>query len=111
MFYIYSLEKKPPTDYTGLEYYISTKYNKSDEEVDVEWVPTGDAVEFDSAEKLKELIEKVEGQNSKLREDLAKLDEKINEFNQIAADYMAWLIVDKIKLSIAYRNLFELLTS
>lgn len=78
MFYIYSLEKKSPTDYTGLEYYISTRYNRPDEEVDVEWVPTGDAEEFDSAEKLKELIEKVEGQNAKLGEDISKIEEKIN---------------------------------
>ncbi len=52
-------------------------------------MPTGDAVEFDSAEKLKELIEKVEGQNVKLGENISKIEEKINEFNQIAADYMA----------------------
>jgi len=52
VFYIYSLEKKSSNDYTGLEYYISTRYNRPDEEVDVDWVPSGDQVEFDSAKKL-----------------------------------------------------------
>jgi hypothetical protein len=50
------------------------RYNRPDEEVDVEWVPTGDAVEFDSTEKLKELIGKVEEQNKKLGDDSNKLD-------------------------------------
>lgn len=54
------MEKKSSNDYTGLEYYISTRYNKPDEEVDVDWVPSGDQVEFDSAEKLKEIIQQVE---------------------------------------------------
>lgn len=40
VFFIYSLEKKSPTDYSGLEYYISTRYNRPDEDIDISWVPS-----------------------------------------------------------------------
>lgn len=36
------LEVKDSNDYTGLEYYISTRYNRPDEEVDINWVPAGE---------------------------------------------------------------------
>jgi hypothetical protein len=88
VFYIYSLEKKSSNDYTGLEYYISTRYNRPDEEVDVDWVPSGDQVEFDSAEKLKELIEKVDLHSESIREKISEIDDKINEFNELAAEYL-----------------------
>lgn len=81
VFYIYSLEKKSSNDYTGLEYYISTRYNRPDEEVDVDWVPSGDQVEFDSAKKLKDMIQFVENNNKLIGESMAQIEERINEFN------------------------------
>lgn len=74
MFYIYSLEKKSSNDYTGLEYYISTRYNRPDEEVDVDWVPSGDQVEFDSAKKLKEMIQKVDENNKLIGEIISQIE-------------------------------------
>lgn len=81
VFYIYSLEKKSSNDYTGLEYYISTRYNRPDEEVDVDWVPSGDQVEFDSAKKLKDMIQIVENNNKLIGENMTQIEERINEFN------------------------------
>lgn len=81
VFYIYSLEKKSSNDYTGLEYYISTRYNRPDEEVDVDWVPSGDQVEFDSAKKLKDMIQIVDNNNKLIGESMAQIEERINEFN------------------------------
>lgn len=74
VFYIYSLEKKSSNDYTGLEYYISTRYNRPDEEVDVDWVPSGDQVEFDSAKKLKEMIQKVDENNKLIGENISQIE-------------------------------------
>jgi hypothetical protein len=70
VFYIYSLEKKSQTDYTGLEYYISTRYNRPDEEVDISWVPLADDAEFDSTQKLKDLIALVSDQNAKITDNV-----------------------------------------
>ncbi len=81
VFYIYSLEKKSSNDYTGLEYYISTRYNRPDEEVDVDLVPSGDQVEFDSAKKLKDMIQIVDNNNKLIGESMAQIEERINEFN------------------------------
>ncbi|CAM6001410.1 unnamed protein product [Sphagnum balticum] len=39
IFYIYVLERKSETDYTGLEYYIRLQYYKPDEEMEVKWIP------------------------------------------------------------------------
>lgn len=39
IFYIYVLERKDETDYTGLEYYIRQQYFKPDEEMEVKWIP------------------------------------------------------------------------
>ncbi len=52
MFYIYTLRKKSPTDFTGLEYDITKKYNRPDEEIDVSWVPLGDQGNFNFEEKV-----------------------------------------------------------
>ena len=37
IFYIYVLEQKDETDYTGLEYYIRQQYYRSDEEMEVKF--------------------------------------------------------------------------
>mgnify|MGYP003692261981 CR=1 FL=1 len=63
MFFIYSLELKDETDYTGLEYSITNKYNRSDEEMDVSWIPMGDEEEFDSAAKVDQLMKKMNETN------------------------------------------------
>ena len=39
IFYIYYLESKSETDFSGLEYEIRTQYNKPDEEMNISWVP------------------------------------------------------------------------
>lgn len=39
VFYMYVLKAKDPTDYTGIEYYISEKVNNESEDVDVDWLP------------------------------------------------------------------------
>lgn len=50
------MEKKSETDYTGLEYYISQKYNLPDEEMDVTWIPDGEEVTFEKDKVLEEMI-------------------------------------------------------
>jgi len=39
VFYIYYLDKKNPTDYSGLEYQITNQYNRTDEDMQIYWVP------------------------------------------------------------------------
>ena len=48
IFYIIALEKKDSTDYTGLEYYISQKYDLPDEQMDVSWIPDGEESTFET---------------------------------------------------------------
>lgn len=55
MFFIYYLDKKNPTEYSGLEYQITNQYNKSDEEMQIFWVPMAVQEEFDCKGKLEEL--------------------------------------------------------
>ncbi len=59
--------------------------------MDVDWVPSGDQVEFDSAKKLKELIAKVDLQSVGITKAIAEIDVKINEFNELAEEYLEWL--------------------
>jgi hypothetical protein len=46
------LEKKSPTDFSGMEYQITTQYNKPDEEMIIDWVPSGEPEAFDCKAKL-----------------------------------------------------------
>lgn len=42
MFYIYCLQKKDATDYTGLEYYINKMFKKKDDNIEceeIDWFP------------------------------------------------------------------------
>ena len=48
IFYIYVLERKDETDYTGLEYYIKGQYYLPDEEMEVKWIPNKGESEFDA---------------------------------------------------------------
>ena len=82
------LEVKDSNDYTGLEYYISTRYNRPDEQVDVGWVPHGDKAEFDSSEKLKSLIERFGAQNKAITNNIQEIEDKINEFNELVREYL-----------------------
>jgi hypothetical protein len=52
VFYIYFLEKKSPTDFSGLEYAITTQYNKPDEDMKIDWIPVNEQEPFDSKAKL-----------------------------------------------------------
>lgn len=54
----------------------------------MDWVPSGDQVEFDSAKKLKELIAKVDLQSVGITKAIAEIDVKINEFNELAEEYL-----------------------
>lgn len=63
MFFIYFLNEKSPTDYSGMEYFITTQYNKPEEEMQIEWVPVGEPSEFDCKAKLEELTEEI-GKNT-----------------------------------------------
>ncbi len=45
-------------------------------------------MEFDSAEKLKELIAKVDEQCEGITQSIEEIDLKINEFNELAAEYL-----------------------
>ena len=46
IFYLITLRNKSPTDYTGLEYEINKQYNKSDEDMIINWIPDADADEI-----------------------------------------------------------------
>lgn len=39
VFYVYYLDGKSSTDYSGLEYQITSQYNMSDEDMKIDWVP------------------------------------------------------------------------
>jgi hypothetical protein len=55
VFYVYYLDNKSSTDYSGLEYLITAQYNKSDEDMQIDWVPIASSEEFNSVGKLIEL--------------------------------------------------------
>jgi inositol 1,4,5-triphosphate receptor type 1/inositol 1,4,5-triphosphate receptor type 3 len=52
VFFIYFLNEKSPTDYSGMEYLITTQYNKSEEEMMIDWIPIGEPESFDCKAKL-----------------------------------------------------------
>ncbi len=52
VFFIYYLDKKSPTDYSGLEYLITNQYNRSDEDMQIYWVPMAIQEQFDCKGKL-----------------------------------------------------------
>lgn len=60
VFFIYFLDNKSPTDYSGMEYQITTQYNKPDEEMQIDWIPLGEPESFDNKAKLEQLHEAVE---------------------------------------------------
>ena len=60
IFYIIALEKKDQTDYTGLEYYISQKYNLPNEQMDVSWIPDGEESQFETDAAIQSMSKKLE---------------------------------------------------
>lgn len=60
IFYIIALEKKNETDYTGLEYYISQKYDLPDEEMDVTWIPDGEESKFEKEKFISQLLKQMD---------------------------------------------------
>lgn len=56
VFFVHSLKKKDPTDYTGLEYYISGKLDSEE----VTWVPSATDAEFNPSDAIEAAIGKVE---------------------------------------------------
>jgi hypothetical protein len=55
VFFIYFLNEKSSTDYSGMEYLITTQYNKPEEEMIIDWVPIGEPISFDCKTKLEEI--------------------------------------------------------
>ena len=74
VFYIYYLDNKSSTDYSGLEFIITGQYNKSDEDMQIDWVPIAKAEEFDTMGKLEELNGLVDEKATLLEESTAEIE-------------------------------------
>lgn len=86
VFFIYFLDKKSPTDYSGLEYLITTQYNKSDEQMVIDWVPMAVQEEFDCKQKLEELKQSVEDKAYYLESSTAEIEEVVQTFKDMIAE-------------------------
>ena len=82
------LEQKDETDYTGLEYYIRQQYYKSDEEMEVKWIPNKGESEFAVESEAQALSDELKVKLEETAEKAGALEESINEFKQIAKDYL-----------------------
>ena len=89
VFFIYFLNRKSPTDYTGLEYQITTQYNKPEEEMSIEWVPVGEPEPFNCKDKLEQITTDIAAKHAFLEENTADIDKTIKEFKEIAGNYLA----------------------
>ena len=88
IFYIYVLERKDETDYTGLEYYIKGQYYLPDEEMEVKWIPNKGESEFDAGTEAGLLSETLTKKQETLDTKLGELEDSISEFKSIAKDYL-----------------------
>ena len=82
IFYIITLDNKNPTDYTGLEYYISQKYNLPDNDMDVDWIPDGEKA-FELLKALDKMGKRLDDRRAKVERSSDELKQKIEEFNSI----------------------------
>jgi hypothetical protein len=83
VFFIYYLDKKSPTDYSGLEYQITNQYNRSDEEMQIYWVPMAIQEEFDCKSKLEELNTAVDEKAEFLTQSSNEIEESLKKFKEI----------------------------
>lgn len=83
VFYVYFLDNKSPTDYSGLEYLITAQYNKSDEDMQIDWVPVAQAEEFDSMGKIEELNGLIDEKNALLEDSTAQIEESLKKLKEI----------------------------
>lgn len=88
LFYIYVLERKDETDYTGLEYVIRNQYFKPDEEMEVNWIPNRGGSEFDVVASAEKMTEDLKGKIGSISEKKSSLDDTINEFRKMAREYL-----------------------
>jgi hypothetical protein len=88
LFYIYVLERKDETDYTGLEYEIRKQYYRSDEEMEVNWIPNKGDSEFDvqtEASMLTENLKLIEENNMP---SVDSIKEAVDEFRKTVKEYL-----------------------
>jgi inositol 1,4,5-triphosphate receptor type 1/inositol 1,4,5-triphosphate receptor type 3 len=88
IFYIYVLERKDETDYTGLEYYIKQQYFRADEEMEVKWIPNKGESEFDIDSEAQALTDELKVKLEETGSKYGALEESINDFKSIAKDYI-----------------------
>lgn len=80
VFFIYYLDNKDPTEYSGLEYLITNEYNRSDEEMQINWVPMNVPEEFDCKSKLEELNATADGNVEYLNSGTSEIEESLKKF-------------------------------
>ena len=88
IFYIYVLERKDETDYTGLEYYIRQQYYLPDEEMEVRWIPNKGESEFDIQTEAEGLSATLQAKQGDLDSKAEELEKSVQEFKAIAKDYL-----------------------
>lgn len=71
-----------------MEYYIRQQYFKSDEEMEVKWIPNKGESEFDVESEAQALSDELKVKLEETAEKAGALEESINEFKQIAKDYL-----------------------
>ena len=76
IFYIIALENKSETEITGLEYYISKKYNRPDEDMDETWFPDGES-SFELSKVIDKMIKKVDDGQGEISEKLNELKNSV----------------------------------
>ena len=90
VFYIYFLNAKSPTEYSGLESQITSQYNgKTEEDMVIDWVPTNEEVEFDVKGKLEELNLAIDEKFAKMEETSGEVATIVKEFKDIAGELAA----------------------
>ena len=86
VFYVYYLDKKSPTDYSGLEYFITNQYNKSEEDMQIDWVPVTLSEEFDTMGKLEELTGLVDEKAGLLLEKTVEIEDSLKKLKEILGE-------------------------
>ena len=83
VFFVYYLDNKSPTDYSGLEYLITAQYNKSDEDMQIDWVPVAKAEEFDSSGKIEELSNMIDEKTEMMNTSAGEVEESLKKLKEI----------------------------
>lgn len=88
IFYIYVLERKDETDYTGLEYEIRKQYFRSDEEMEVNWIPNKGDSEFDVSAEASMLTDSLKQKSEDNKQKLLSIKETVDEFKKNVREYL-----------------------